>query len=260
MTAASIVRPVRIKKICIVCNKNKPNSKEHVFPIWMLKLTNTQDTKIPWLHGEKIKSIDCTMPICSDCNRLLNLYLEIPFKKVFTKLKSGKEISDYEAEITVRWMWKVSQLFWLYGQNNGYYEWKYSLKERCLTDIDIPRNRISLAICRTKLKVKNSEGNEPMGLDVIGQFDSILSAGVFSNVSILILSTKYLNLVPKYYTLYTLKKEIDKKNKAISAKIGFKNSYEAVQSTRKITRKLLYYHETDAINDYKILNKVRSSL
>lgn len=252
-----LLKPQNLRKRCLVCNLNKPDSDEHVFPLWMQKITNTVNKKIRWITDEKITGSSCIFPICTSCNKELNEGIEKPFQVIFEKLKKGKKISDTEVEIMVRWMWKVTQMFWLYGQNKGYYYWHYSLKDRCLKPIDGPRNRISIAIAKT---IKNIKTNnmEPMGLDVLADYDSVLAAGVFSTISIIVFRTDYSYLIPDKYFVYTLQQSPKTKIKdgyAI-AKKSFTDSGEAIYVTTKTAQKLLPLHERDAALTWKVLQNI----
>lgn len=93
-----------LKDKCIVCEReNKPMSKEHIFPQWLLERTKTRKEKIGWIYG-KVSAGKCTIPICEECNRDLGTELEGPVSGIFKLIESGNGFNDYEAELLIRWM------------------------------------------------------------------------------------------------------------------------------------------------------------
>ncbi len=85
-------------------------TKEHVFPKWLIIRTGTNKTGIRW--GNKIiPALSVTVPLCKSCNQAFGKYLEAPIKKVFDDLESQKGISDIEADLLVRWLWKLEGYF-----------------------------------------------------------------------------------------------------------------------------------------------------
>lgn len=252
-----IFKPQNLRHKCIVCGVNKPNTKEHVYPKWMLKLTNTLGNKINWVSGKKEVGSSCVFPICEECNKSLNENIEKPFQSVFKKLREGRKITDTEVEIVIKWMWKVTQMFWLYEQNKGDIAWNFSLKEKLLNSIENPRYRISIALGRTTKNIKKNK-MEPLGLDILAEYDTILAAGVFSNISIIVFRTEYSYLIPDKYFVYTLQK-IPKnkiKNGYAFAKDSFIDSGEAINTTIKTAEKLLPLHEKDALLCWQVLENI----
>ena len=132
--------------------------------------------------------------------------------------------------------------------------WEYTVKDRCLNAINPPRCRISLALSLTINDVANKDGAEPLGLDVFPQYDTLLSAGVFSNVSIITFNSYYKNFIPPEYAVYTLSENLGKKDEEglFKAKCSFLDSGVAIRKTREIANKLLPFHDDFALEIMKL--------
>lgn len=255
----TIFKPYNFRKRCLVCNKNKPNTNEHVFPKWMMKLTNSLNAPIAWFSEKPILGRNCKFPICGDCNKSFNEELEKPFQPIFQKIKNGVPITDQEVEITVRWMWKITQLFYLIFYKNGDVLWSKTLREKCLNAVEHPRYRISLALALTINDVANGKEVEPLGLDVFPLYDTLLSAGVFSNVSIITFNSYYRNFIPPEYAIYTLGTNNNNEGVLI-ANPSFKNSNAAILKTIVTANKLLPLHDAMALDLMKISGVKTDSL
>ena len=71
------------KHKCVCCEESgKEMSKEHLFPQWLLKMTNTEQDLFSSPYG-KIPGISFTVPLCKECNSLLGTKLEAPVSKIF---------------------------------------------------------------------------------------------------------------------------------------------------------------------------------
>ena len=241
------------KKKCICCEKeNKPMSKEHIFPQWLLKMTGNNSINFNWIYG-KIPAYNCTVPLCTDCNSILGQQLEAPVKTIFENIEKNEGFNDYDAELIIRWMWKVSGMFywsicndhWLYGYMR--------LFDKVLKPIDMPRNRLSLAISLIKDSYQDY-GYAPIGLDSVNIYSNVLSAGVFSNLSIIV----FYSFLEDYFdsdkwTIYNLSNYpfLSNSNYKIKPKTSFATADEAISYTIKNAgygTPLFYAHENIAIN------------
>src|SRR5262245_9695115 len=76
-----------------------------------------------------------TLPLCEECNNDFGVQLERPVSLIFEALEAGEGITDKEAELLVRWLWKFEGMFWS-AENHTHPELLYSdrwtLKERVL--------------------------------------------------------------------------------------------------------------------------------
>jgi len=154
-----------IKNKCAGCGRSDVKmNKEHVFPKWLIHRTNTHKTKISWFGENRINALSATLPLCVDCNRDFGTGLENPVSKIFTDLENSRGISENEAEILIRWLWKLDGLFWVASNPNGNYSPVYTLRQRVLQPIDAVRRQLILAISLIEF-IDPSFGDLPLGLD-----------------------------------------------------------------------------------------------
>jgi len=244
-----LYKPNDFRERCLGCGLHSPDTKEHVYPVWLLKETKTWNYPIGWISGKKIPGKNCVFPICNDCNQIFNDMLEGPFHKIFKKIKEKGSINDYEAEIVIRWMWKTTQLFYMISQKRENVAWSTNVREKSTSPIERPRSRISLALALTKDNIENKAGAEPLGLDVLPKYSVVLSAGVFSNISIITFYSKYRNLIPNEYDVHTLLSESNKDQEMeIIINHSFSDSFSAIDTTIKVANKLLPLHEKDCLD------------
>lgn len=244
-----LYKPNDFRNRCVACGLCPPDTKEHVYPKWLLKETKTWNYPINWISGKKNLGKNCVFPICESCNKAFNEELEKPFHRIFRKLKSGKAITDKEAETVIRWLWKLTQLFYVMSQKREQIAWSTNVRLKTTNPIEKPRYRVSVALALTKRKVENKDGVEPLGLDVLPQYNVLLSAGVFSNVSIITFDSRYKSLIPEEYTIHTLLPEPVNNNKVqIVIKRSFSDSYAAINTTIEVANRLLPLHERDSLD------------
>lgn len=127
--------------------------------------------------------------------------------------------------------------------------WATNVKSLCLNPIRSPRNRVSLALALTTNNIAKEDGVEPLGIDIIPPISSILSAGVFSNVSIITLNSFYARFLPNNFTVYTLKAKADNNLKipAFQKDNGFSSSESAIKTAAETGRKLAILHDKDML-------------
>ncbi|WP_456363070.1 hypothetical protein [Priestia aryabhattai] len=242
-----------VKQFCICCKeKGKSTNKEHIFPQWILKKTNTFSNPIRGTAGpKKIPGKHCVIPLCEECNSILGKELESPVSKIFENIESGKGFNDYEAELLVRWMWKVTGMFYWLERATVEEDYGFiNIKERCLNNIEMPRDRISLAVALIENEWVEKFNQSPMGIDVIPVHSNVLAAGVFSRVAIIVYYTQFDNMIPELFTKYKLSNTpiMMNPNFRIYPKTGFNKGIEAVGKTVLISNgRLLNAHENDAL-------------
>lgn len=245
-----------LKEYCIGCGRTKAElkklgiafTKEHVLPEWLIKITNTNSTGIKW-NGKYIPASRATIPLCKECNTIFGDRLESPTQKIFKNIESGLGLSDHEAEILVRWMWKLEGMQWYINHENCQYSDKYTLKDRVVNDIDQIRPYITLSISLIK-EIEQCYDDYPMGLDSFSELSGIFVSGVFSKLAIITSHSKFDYYIPKNYTKYHLSSKLNKndKSKVFLPKTGFINDTDAVYITMMISKYLQYLHEVDALN------------
>ena len=223
------------KDFCICCEQSgKEMNKEHFYPQWLLRRTKTQKDLFSSPYGE-IPADQITVRLCKDCNSKLGKELESPVSKVFDCIESGKGFNDYEAELLIRWMWKITGVFYWSICND---RWKYgaiTLKERVLSRISYPRDRLALAISLIHDSEENF-GCAPVGLDVFPLFSNVYAAGVFSKLCLVVLYSSYMREVEKEgWTVYRLNNSPNVLNleKRIIPAVGFQTSREAVAYVKR---------------------------
>lgn len=189
------------------------------------------------------------VPLCIRCNTDFGHELEAPVSRIFSDLEAGQGISDMEAELLIRWLWKFEGLFWIFTHPQHKYTEKYTLRERVLQPIDEIRSDLSLAISLAE-EIDPSFGDAPMGLDSWNEHDATFVAGVFSRIAIMVLRRQFEPDVPNQFTLYRLsdRSAPDRAAKLFYPKAGFKTCVEAVGTTRKAGLYLSHAHDLVARN------------
>ena len=170
-------------------------TKEHFWPKWMIKHTNMEKTKIGWWNGTDVYPLAATIPLCGPCNHSLGSKLEAPMQQIFLDLEDGKGISDNEAEIFIRWCWKMEGFSWRLFAPEGEYSEVYTVTERALQNIDNIRPGLVLAIAFVK---DYCEGREykPMGLCNVNEVNAIVVSGVISSVAFMVLTDDQVGNLP----------------------------------------------------------------
>lgn len=121
-------------------------NKEHIFPQWLIERTGTNATGIRWGAKRDVPALAATFPLCEQCNRDFGEYLEGPTARLFDEIEAGAGLSDNDAELLVRWLWKIKGLAWIADHPDGQYSSKYTLRERVLLPIDEIRGHLTLGI------------------------------------------------------------------------------------------------------------------
>ncbi|ARU59967.1 hypothetical protein CBW65_01990 [Tumebacillus avium] len=243
-----------VKQLCICCGESgKATNKEHVFPQWILKKTNTFNNPISGLFSDKkLPGKNCVIPICIECNSELGLNLEAPASQIFERIESGAGFNDHEAEILVRWLWKITGMFYWINHSTDKDQYGFiSLKNKVLKPIESPRDRITLAITLTEDEFEE-DVDSPMGIDVLPRLSNVLAAGVFSKTAIIVTNTDFAGSIPDNYTKYTLSSVpmMMSPNYKIHPKVGFQTGTEAVGITITTAMSLLHPHEMYAANEW----------
>ena len=239
----------KFKLECIACDESgKKMNKEHVFPKWLILKTKTDKTKISWKKNINIPGLAATLPLCEECNSLFGSELESPVAHIFEELELGRGLSDYEAELLIRWLWKIDGMIWKVNNPNETYSEKYTLKERVLNPVDLVRPHLILAISIIET-IDFGFVDSPMGIDSTNQIDSIFVSGVFSRVAIMVTLDCFQNLIPPNFSIYNLKDIMDKEdtNKVFFPKKGFLDCTKAVGITKMASIRLSEEHDKEML-------------
>jgi hypothetical protein len=223
-------------------------NKEHIFPQWLILRTGTQVTGIRWGDKRRVPALSVTLPLCVECNRLFGEHLEGPTARVFEDLEVGRGISDDEAELLVRWMWKIKGLASHALFPDGKYTQQYVLRDRVLHPIDAIRGHLVLGVALVAGKHPDSE-DLPMGVDAVTNHDAIFMSGVFSRIAMMVGLSEFESLIPIQFGRYRLAPERHPLNagKLFYPPTTFKDDVDAVYVTARASRGLSLEHDRRAI-------------
>ena len=231
--------------LCAGCGQVKQKmTKEHFWPRWLIEKTKTDSTGVRSMVGKFIPPSALTIPLCKECNDDFGKYLESPVAKIFNELENSKGISDFEAELLVRWLWKLEGLYWTSINPIDSYSPSYKLRERVLLPIDKFRPSLFVAISLIK-EIDPSYGDAPLGLDSLNRANAIFVAGVFSRIAVMVLHQNFVHLVPSNFSLYNLAETLDSVShqKCFFPQTGFEDDTEAVGITWVAARTLSKAHD-----------------
>jgi hypothetical protein len=136
--ASKLMKHIKqFKDACVGCgSRTNPKNKEHPFPKWLITRTRTDRTSIRWINGKKIPADQATLPLCKQCNDDFGAQLESPMSRLLTEIENGKGVSDNEAEIVIRWLWKLEGLLWHVRHPSHDYSAKFTFRERVLLPLN----------------------------------------------------------------------------------------------------------------------------
>jgi len=203
-----------LKRTCAGCEKpGLEMNDEHVFPQWLIRRTKTNLTSIRWLAGNRVNPLAATLPLCVGCNRDFGRVLEDPVSRIFDDLESHRGISENEAELLIRWLWKIDGLFWIASYPEGDYSRKYTLREKVLSPIDIARSYLRLAVSLID-HIDECFKDKPIGIDSHCRIDGLFVAGVFSQTAIMVVHEQLESQIPKQYSVLRMQRQPDSSSNA----------------------------------------------
>jgi hypothetical protein len=222
-------------------------TREHYWPEWLIDHTNTVATGVKWSDGKKINPKAATFPLCYSCNQAFGAELESPMKGVLLDLEAGRGISDYEAELVIRWLWKFEGLAWLMGHPKGNYSPSFQLRDRVLHRLGDIRNHLSIAISLIA-SIDSKYGDSPLGLCSVNNRNAIFVSAVFSKVAMMCFLSDASSLVPPQFSIYRLLEAPAPSStaKLFFPKTGFLDCTQSVGITRTASSRLDGFHETIA--------------
>ncbi len=238
-----------MKDCCAGCERHDvAMSKEHVFPEWLIRRTGTHQTGIRWGAKSDVLALAVTLPLCTECNADFGRELESPTARVFDDIEEGRGLSDVEAELLIRWMWKIMGLGWMALNPGRRYTRKYTLRERVLLPIDKLRSRLILGVAVIVGPHPDSK-DLPMGLDSATLHDAIFVSGVFSRIAIMGVLDPFEDLIPDQFGRYRLAAKRDPlyAGKLYYPPTSFRDDLEAVQVTRLASVRLSLAHDKLAL-------------
>lgn len=223
-------------------------NKEHIFPQWLILRTGTNKTGIRWGDKRGLSALSATFPLCMECNSEFGRELEEPTSKLFDDIEHGRGLSDEEAELLIRWLWKIQGLTWIANHPNGKYTIKYTLRERVLFPIDEVRGQLILGIALYK-NLHPDSTDLPMGIDSSTQVDAIFVSGVFSKIAIMVVRELFQSMIPSKFECYRLAPRRDQlcSGKLFFPPNSFQDDVEAVGETYAASVLLSKAHDKFAL-------------
>jgi hypothetical protein len=245
-----------LKLRCAGCDRvGQRMTKEHFFPSWLIEYTEAQNDSIRWVGKERTNPASATMPLCDDCNNALANTLEGPVSLIFRALETAEALSDLDAELLVRWMWKFEGLQWhLLGHDaTACYSDRYTLVER-VTNPRVfeeirPRMLLALAMCHT-----NDEGfvGWPLGLDTMPGDSALTMSGVFRRVAIITSLVDFADVIPDMFGKYAFGNlPTDRIVKSFVPPCSFVTANAAIEMTRKVAAQLTKLHDEFAAETWR---------
>ncbi len=155
------------------------------------------------MPGKRIPAHRATLPLCTLCNRDFGTELEEPMSRILGDIESGRGLSDNEAEVVVRWLWKLEGLLWHISNPTHNYSPVYTLRERVLRPLDGIRGHLTLALALCQA-LDPSYGDAPMGIDSHARLDGIFVSGVFSRTAMMVVLSPLAELIPAGFSSYRL--------------------------------------------------------
>lgn len=219
-------------------------TKEHFWPRWLIEKTQTDNTGVRSLGGKKIPPSALTFPLCKKFNDDFGKYLESPVAKIFDDIENNKGISDFEAELLVRWLWKFEGLHWTIVNPIVSYTPQATLRERVLLPIDSMRSSLVLAISIIE-NIDPYYGDAPLGIDSYNQVNGIFVAGVFYKIAMMVLYQDFTHLIPAHFSQYCLANSLNliSHQKIFFPKTGFKDDTDAVCVSLIAAKRLSKAHD-----------------
>jgi hypothetical protein len=223
-------------------------NREHLFPEWLIRRTNTHVTGIKWAAGRRVSALSATLPLCIECNADFGRELESPVSVLFDDIEEGSGISDIEAELVIRWLWKIKGLAWIAAHPQYQYTRTYTLRDRVLRAIDVVRGQLILALALIR-NVEPVHGDLPMGIDAVTEHDAIFVSGVFSRVAMIVSLCGFEHLIPQEFSRYRLapQRSDDGVAKLFYPAASFDTDSEAVAVTREASVRLSEAHDAHAV-------------
>src|SRR5581483_900291 len=211
----------KFKRTCAACGEShREMNKEHYFPVWLIERTGTVRDGIAWGKGSNVSALSATLPLCVGCNTEFGRELESPMARVFDDIEAGRGISDEEAELIVRWMWKFEGLAWVFHHPRDVYTQRYTLRDRVLRPIDDIRGNLTLAIGLAEQRDPEFEEGA-MGIDSFNVHNAVFVSGVFSRIAILVSLSIFDEDIPVVFSKYRLARHRDHSTE--KAKLFFPN-------------------------------------
>lgn len=239
-----------LKERCAGCNRQGvPMSKEHIFPEWLIRRTRTDQSGIRWGEKRGVPALACTFPLCQDCNTAFGEELEGPMSRLFDDIEEGRGITDDEAELLIRWIWKIEGLDWIAAHPDGLYTQKYTLRDRVLLPIDDIRGRLILGVALIK-GLHPESIDLPMGFESTNEHSAVFVSGVFSKIATMTVLDQFETMMPPQFGRYRLAPVRNQlhEGKFFYPPTSFDDDIEAVGVTKIASDRISLAHDSLAMN------------
>lgn len=233
-------------------SRSNRKNKEHPFPQWLIKRTQTNKTSIRWIKDSRVPAHQATLPLCQQCNTDFGKVLEQPMRQILHDVERGRGLSDFDAEIIVRWLWKIDGLLWHVGNPSHRYSATKSLRDRVLKPLDEIRGHLVLAMALCK-NVEPGYGDSPMGIDS-GNSDGIFVSGVFSKTAMMVVLEQFVHLIPHRFSTLRLSPKRDEplsKAKLFYPSMAYATDTDLVAATWEHSQVLTAAHVANAVALHK---------
>lgn len=242
---------------CMGCERTgRRMTNEHFFPAWLIKyadvrrdgITWPQKAGLDWIEKKKVNPEKAVVPLCDECNSIFGKELESPVASIFRALDCEECISDSDAELLVRWMWKFEGLQWslFHDPNTEKYTGIYTLRERVTTSraFNEARSELVLAIALARA---NDDGytDWPMGLDTPVSENAITMTGVFRRVAIIVSLARFADAIHPAFAKYIFgQPPADRNAKIFCPPCTFLTARGAVTATQESAMALSVLHDS----------------
>jgi hypothetical protein len=176
------IRAARLR--CVGCERvGKAMTQEHVWPKWLIDHCGVKHEGVTWVTGKGSNPRTATIPLCQECNHRLGAELEGPVQRALSSVEASRGITDKEAELLIRWLWKYEAWSWAFAKLDdptARYSARYTPIERVLGDSMVGiRGDLTLAV--GLINANDPEFRDrSMGIDSgINDTDAIFVSGVF---------------------------------------------------------------------------------
>jgi hypothetical protein len=193
------------------------------------------------------------LPLCEECNRDFGAQLEGPMSRLLDEIERGDGLSDDDAELAIRWMWKLKGLGWhaLHPRtlsSKARYSQQYTLRERVLLPIDAIRPHLIIGVAVIANRDKDF-ADLPMGANAVTEHDAIFMSGVFSMTAMMVVLDQFASMMPPEFARYQLapQRRPEHSGKLLYPPTTFSTGVEAVGVTALASLALSRAHDEFAL-------------
>ncbi len=249
MSASSSSSGLRHAKLrCIGCElTSRKVTREHFWPRWLAQRANlaSDPRGVAWFGKKHVSAARATIPLCKDCNHTFGRELESPVAHIFRSMEDGEGLTDHEAELLARWLWKFEGFSWSLLNPQHRYSERWTVRERVLGNaFQTIRSLLTLAVCFFK---HNNDGHTalPVGIDSgVGEKNSIFISGVFCKTAVMISLRECSFMIPKQFSLYDFPIVPDPSGrKRFFPATTLETGADAIRITTSASRNLVAAHE-----------------